>query len=52
MTECLFAVQEIIDTNHTRPKNQKLCNLENIREILEKFGVSVTKEPVEKVRIR
>ena len=49
-SECQETIQEIIDSNHARPKNQKISNFENICEVLQKLGISVCKEPTETVR--
>ena len=48
-SECLNTVKEIIDSDYARAKKEKLGNFENICEILRNFGVSILKEPVDKV---
>ena len=47
-SECLEKLKEIYDD--LRHKNQKLGSYENVREILQMCGVSVTEKPDEKVR--
>ena len=49
MSDCLKALTEFINSDQIRPKNQKLCSVENIFEVLQKFGVTVSKEPTNKV---
>ena len=49
VSKCLGLLKEIIDDT-IRPKKEKLGSFENVREILQKSGVHITKKPTEKVR--
>lgn len=45
--QCIESIQRIIDSNSLRPKKQKLGNFENVIEVLNEYGLSLTKPPVE-----